>query len=78
MSIEHSPARQRAQSSRIQHESIVTYTLREWCKLRRISVPTAYRLIKAGKLEVTQLTERRIGIRSDHGREYLDSCAREI
>jgi hypothetical protein len=31
-------------------------------------------LNKTGKLKFTKLSERRIGIRSDHDREYLDSC----
>jgi hypothetical protein len=66
-----SRARQRAQST-----GIVVYPLREWCVLRGISVATARRLIADGRVKVTEMSERCIGIRSDHDLEYLDSCAR--
>jgi hypothetical protein len=46
----------------------------EWCKLRGISLSTAERLARAGKVKVTYLSERRKGVREDHDREYLDSC----
>jgi hypothetical protein len=49
-----------------------------WCKLRGISEQTGRRLIAAGKVKVTNLSRRRIGIRSDHDQEYLDSCIREV
>jgi predicted site-specific integrase-resolvase len=55
-------------------EPIVVYTLPEWCKLRKVSKATARRLNKAGRLKFTKLSERRIGVRSDHDLEYLDSC----
>ena len=48
----------------------------EWCKLRSISPATGYRIRKAGKIKITHLSERRIGVREDHDREFLDNCAR--
>jgi hypothetical protein len=48
----------------------------EWVKLRGISLSTAERLQRAGKVKVTYLSARRKGVREDHDREYLDSCAR--
>jgi predicted site-specific integrase-resolvase len=50
---------------------------REWASLRGMSVPTALRLAKAGKVKVTNLTERKRGVRSDHDQQYLDSCLRD-
>jgi hypothetical protein len=34
-------------------------------------------IAKAGKLKTVQLSECRVGVRSDHDREYLDACLRE-
>jgi hypothetical protein len=58
----------------IAREPIVVFTLLEWCRMRKVSKQTARRLNKAGRLKFTKLSARRIGIRSDHDREYLDSC----
>jgi hypothetical protein len=57
-----------------QRGPIVVYTLDEWCRMRKLSRATARRLNAEGKLKFTQLSERRIGIRSDHDQEYLDAC----
>jgi hypothetical protein len=48
----------------------------DWCALRGISVATGRRLAKAGKVRLTQLSQRRVGVRDDHDQEYLDSCLR--
>jgi hypothetical protein len=48
----------------------------EWCELRGLSLSTAERLARAGKVRVTYLSERRKGVRTDHDQEYLDSCLR--
>ena len=48
----------------------------DWCKLRGFSRSTGLRIIDAGRVKVTRLSARRLGIREDHDREYLDSCAR--
>jgi excisionase family DNA binding protein len=57
-----------------QPERIIVYSIPEWAKLRGISKSTARRLIKAGRVKVTRLSERRFCIRSDHDQQYLDSC----
>jgi hypothetical protein len=41
------------------------------------SADKSVRLIASGRVKATYLSERRIGIRSDHDREYLDACAQE-
>jgi predicted site-specific integrase-resolvase len=48
----------------------------EWCELRGISPSTGRRLVHTGKVKITQLSVRRIGVREDHDQQYLDSCAR--
>jgi len=48
----------------------------QWCELRGVSRWTAARLAKAGKLKITEMSPRLIGVREDHDREYLDSCVR--
>jgi hypothetical protein len=58
-------------------EPIVVYTLDEWCKMRKVSKATAKRLIAAGKIKATHLSERRVVIRSDHDQEFLDRCSAE-
>ena len=61
---------------RRQHNHPVVYPFLDWCKMRGFSIATGRRLITAGRVKVTQLSARRIGIRSDHDREYLNSCLR--
>jgi hypothetical protein len=56
------------------HSPIVVYTFAEWVKLRGVSVATGRRILASGKVKVTRLSDRRIGIRSDHDLEYLNSC----
>jgi predicted site-specific integrase-resolvase len=56
---------------------LVVFPFLEWCQMRGISPATGRRLIAAGKVKVTQLSTRRIGVRSDHDREYLDACLRD-
>jgi hypothetical protein len=58
------------------HTPIIVYPFLDWCKMRGISVPTGRRLIAAGRVKVTQLSDRRMGIRSDHDLEYLNNCLR--
>jgi hypothetical protein len=66
----------RRTQQRAQSGALVVYPFKEWCVLRGISVMTGRRLIAAGKVRITHLSERRIGIRADHDREYLDGCER--
>jgi hypothetical protein len=50
----------------------------DWCEARGISESTGRRLIRAGKVKVTHLSARRIGVRSDHDAEYLAQCEGEV
>jgi hypothetical protein len=47
-----------------------------WCELCGFSKSTGERVIAAGKVKVTYLSARRIGIREDHHVEYLEACRR--
>ena len=55
---------------------LIVYPFVDWCRLRGISKRSGQRLVQTGRVKVTQLSERRIGIRADHDREFLDSCLR--
>jgi hypothetical protein len=46
----------------------------QWIHMRGISLSTADRLMREGRIKVTWLSKRRKGIRADHDREFLDSC----
>jgi hypothetical protein len=72
-----SPREQERRAHQRNHSPIVVYTFPEWCKLRGFSIATGRRIVASGKVKVTRLSERRIGIRSDHDAEYLDSCLEE-
>jgi hypothetical protein len=66
--------RRRAQSQQSSALRVIPFL--EWCDLRGFSRSTGRRIIAAGKVKITELSDRRIGIREDHDREYLDSCIR--
>jgi hypothetical protein len=66
--------RRQRQRQASQQPILAVIPFREWCKLRGISVATGRRLVEAGRLKITRLSERRIGVRSDHDKEYLDAC----
>ena len=51
------------------------FPFKEWCALNSISEATGRRLIKAGKVRVTRLSERRIGIAEDDNVAYQARCA---
>jgi hypothetical protein len=76
MSLEHSPGRQRrrAESHRPTIPRVIPWL--QWLELRGISASTGERLRRAGKVKVTHLSARRIGVREDHDREYLEACLR--
>ena len=69
--------RERHAQQRGLSKALVVYPFEEWCTLRGFSIPTGRRLIAAGRVRVTYLSDRRIGIRSDHDLEYLNSCERD-
>src|SRR5262249_33684335 len=49
----------------------------EWCATIGVSKPVGEKLAKAKKVKITQVSERLIGVRSDHHQEFLDSCLRD-
>jgi hypothetical protein len=55
---------------------VVTHPLREWCMMNGTTVQSARRQNRAGKLKFTKISANRYGVRSDHGREYLDANER--
>jgi hypothetical protein len=71
------PREQDRRAQQREHNPIVVYTVQQWCDLRGFSIATGRRIIAAGKVKVTRLSERRIGIRSDHDRAYLDARMEE-
>jgi hypothetical protein len=64
--------RQREQSRRSQR----ILSFKQWCELNAISAATGRRLIAAGKVRVTQLSERRIGIGEDDNAAFQQACLR--
>ena len=50
-------------------------SFKNWCSLNNISEATGRRIIRAGKVRVTQLSERRIGGEDDNA-DYQSRCAR--
>jgi hypothetical protein len=68
---DHEVARRARQSLRDYSHRILT--IPEWCQLNSFSIATGRRLIKAGKVKVTRLSPRRIGIRADHNAEFQQS-----
>ena len=67
------PERQRQTSHRPPYRVI---PFLDWCKLNGFSRATGQRIINSGRVKVTYLSERRIGIREDHNAEFQDSCIR--
>jgi hypothetical protein len=59
-------------------ESVIVCPFKEFRAKRSFSVVTGCRLIAAGKIKVTQLLPRPVGIREGHAREYLDACLRRV
>ncbi len=54
-------------------------TLSERAQEAGISICTLRRRIKAGEGPViTRLSERRLGIREDHWRAWLDACSEQV
>jgi hypothetical protein len=76
MSIRKAERRQPREASPAHVPSNRVLTFRAWCSLNAISIATGRRLIAAGKVKVTQLSARRIGIREDHNAEYQSACIR--
>jgi predicted site-specific integrase-resolvase len=70
MSLEHSPGRQTRRTS----QRILTF--KQWCALNGFSESTGRRIIRAGKVRVVQLSERRIGIGELDNADFQAACVR--
>jgi predicted site-specific integrase-resolvase len=66
--------RNRQRESHRKSQRILSF--KHWCELNNISAATGRRIIRAGKVRVTQLSERRIGIGEDDNAEFQARCAR--
>jgi hypothetical protein len=64
--------RQRDESRRTSQKIL---TFQNWCQLNSISEATGRRLIRAGKVRVTRLSERRIGIGELDNADFQARCA---
>ena len=65
--------RQRKESRR-KSQRILSF--RDWCRLNSISESTGRRIIAAGKVRVTQLSERRIGVGEEDNADFQARCTR--
>ena len=66
--------RRQVQSFTLGRGHVVVYPFVDWCRMRGLSVATGRRLVETKRVKLTRLSARRIGVRSDHDKEYLDSC----
>jgi hypothetical protein len=70
------PAHQAAASPR-QNFGRRVYTFTQWCEKNGLTERTGRRILASGDgPKITQLSERRIGIREDHDLAWLDSRVR--
>jgi predicted site-specific integrase-resolvase len=51
-------------------------SFKQWCQLNGFSESTGRRVIRAGKIRVIQLSERRIGIGEDDNADFQAACTR--
>ena len=64
--------RQRAESHRTSQRIL---TFKQWCALNSISEATGRRIVRAGKVRITRLSERRIGIGELDNADFQARCA---
>jgi hypothetical protein len=58
----HEAERRQRQRETFRRTSQRILSFKDWCRLNSISEATGRRLIRAGKVRITRLSERRIGI----------------
>ena len=68
----------RQQAEALPEEIVRVIPFKQWCVIRGLSEAVAHRLVKKGKLRITRLSERRIGVRTDHDAQYLAAGASEV
>ena len=65
----------RERQRKTSHRSPRILSFKQWCVLNSISEATGRRIIRAGKVRVTRLSERRIGIGEDDNADFQARCA---
>jgi hypothetical protein len=56
--------------------TIRVYPWAVWCDLCGFSEDTGDREAAAGRVQVTYMSDRRKGVRSDHHMQYLEACSK--
>jgi hypothetical protein len=51
--------------------------LAAWCRDKGFSLSTGRRLVKAGKVKLTYLSPRRVGVSEADDAAYMEACARD-
>ena len=73
MSLREAERRQRQRDESHRSQRILSF--KQWCILNSISEATGRRLIRAGKVRITRLSERRFGIGEDDNADFQARCA---
>jgi hypothetical protein len=68
-------AERRERQRQTSHRSQRILSFKQWCALNSISEATGRRLIRAGKVRVVRLSERRIGIGELDNADFQAACA---
>jgi hypothetical protein len=68
--------RRRHQRKEYRRKSQRVLSFKDWCSLNNISEATGRRLIRAGKVRVIQLSERRIGVGEEDNADFQARGAR--
>ena len=74
MSLREAERRERRNEFSRKSQRILSF--KDWCRLNSISESTGRRIIAAGKVRVTQLSERRIGVGEEDNADFQSRCAR--
>jgi predicted site-specific integrase-resolvase len=74
MSLREAERRERRKEFARKSQRILSF--KDWCRLNSISESTGRRIIAAGKVRVTQLSERRIGVGEEDNADFQARCAR--
>jgi hypothetical protein len=46
----------------------------DWCRLKNFSANTGKRLIREGKVKITRLSQKRIGVSESADRQFMQAC----
>ena len=73
----HAERLRRVQARTASHSAVYITPFLDWCVMRGISPSTGRRLANAGKVRITHMSARRIGVRSDHDAQFLAAASGE-